>query len=148
MASGVKVSDDVKSKFEEIKKKKNHRYLIFHIKGEKIIEVEKVGGRDTTYEQFLGEITGAGPDDCRYGVFDFEYMHQCQGTSDSTKKEKLFLMSWCPDTAKIKKKMLYSSSFDALKRSLVGVQKYIQATDESEAAKETVEDQLRKMDRV
>lgn len=35
-------------------------------------------------------------------------------------------MLWCPDTAKVKKKMLYSSSFDALKKSLVGVQKYIQ----------------------
>ena len=62
----------------------------------------------------------------RYGVFDFEYTHQCQGTSEATKKEKLFLISWCPDTAKIKKKMLYSSSFDALKKCLVGVQKYIQ----------------------
>ena len=41
-------------------------------------------------------------------------------------KEKLLLMSWCPDTARIKKKMLYSSSFDALKKCLVGVQKYIQ----------------------
>lgn len=44
----------------------------------------------------------------------------------ASKKQKLFLMSWCPDTAKVKKKMLYSSSFDALKKSLVGVQKYIQ----------------------
>ena len=62
----------------------------------------------------------------RYGVFDFEYTHQCQGTTEASKKEKLFLMSWCPDSAKIKKKMLYSSSFDALKKCLVGVQKYIQ----------------------
>lgn len=38
---------------------------------------------------------------CRYGLFDFEYMHQCQGTSESSKKQKLFLMSWCPDTAKV-----------------------------------------------
>ena len=69
-------------------------------------------------------------------------------------------------SAKIKKKMLYSSSFDALKKCLVGVQKYIQvklfsvnyyllftnlfpqATDESEASEEEVENQLRKMDRV
>ena len=36
-----------------------------------------------------------------YGLFDFEYMHQCQGTSESSKKQKLFLMSWCPDTAKV-----------------------------------------------
>ena len=49
-----------------------------------------------------------------------------QGTSEKTRKEKLLLMSWCPDTARIKKKMLYSSSFDALKKCLVGVQKYIQ----------------------
>jgi len=84
----------------------------------------------------------------RYGVYDFEYTHQCQGTTEASKKEKLFLMSWCPDSAKIKKKMLYSSSFDALKKCLVGVQKYIQATDESEASAESVEEQLRKTDRV
>ena len=53
-----------------------------------------------------------------------------------------------PDTAQIKKKMLYSSSFDALKRSLVGVTKYIQATDLSEASKESVEEKLRSTDRV
>lgn len=46
-----------------------------------------------------------------------------------TKKQKLFLMSWCPDTAKIKKKMLYSSSFDALKHALEGVGKYIQVRE-------------------
>jgi cofilin len=49
-----------------------------------------------------------------------------QGTTETSKKQKLFLMSWCPDTARIKKKMLYSSSFDALKKALVGVHKYIQ----------------------
>jgi len=148
MASGVKVDEAVKMKFDDIKKKKSHRYLVFYIKDEKMICVEKVGGRDSNYSQFLAELTSCGPDDCRYGLFDFEYTHQCQGTTEASKKEKLFLMSWCPDSAKIKKKMLYSSSFDALKKCLVGVQKYIQATDESEASEEEVENQLRKMDRV
>merc|ERR1712130_1037427 len=86
------------------------------------------------FQEFLQDLYVGGPDDCRYGVFDFEYTHQCQGTTEASKKEKLFLISWCPDSAKIKKKMLYSSSFDALKKCLVGVQKYIQATDESEAS--------------
>jgi len=113
-----------------------------------MICVEKIGERESNYNDFLHDLTIAGPGDCRYGVFDFEYTHQCQGTSEATKKEKLFLISWCPDTAKIKKKMLYSSSFDALKKCLVGVQKYIQATDEAEASAECVEEQLRKMDRV
>ena len=49
-----------------------------------------------------------------------------QGTTESSKKQKLFLMNWCPDSAKIKKKMLYASSFDNLKKSLGGVHKFIQ----------------------
>ena len=73
-------------------------------------------------------ISKAGESECRYGLYDFEYEHQCQGTTEVSKKQKLFLMSWCPDTARIKKKMLYSSSFDALKKALVGVHKYIQVS--------------------
>ena len=55
-------------------------------------------------------------------------LNRCLCVLQASKKQKLFLMSWCPDTAKVKKKMLYSSSFDALKKSLVGVQKYIQVS--------------------
>lgn len=88
-----------------------------------------------------------GPEECRYGLFDFEYTHQCQGTSDISKKQKLFIMLWCPDTASVKKKMIYSSSFDALKRALPGLSKSIQATDLGEASRETVEDTLRRNDR-
>merc|ERR1712046_139966 len=106
------------------------------------------GDRDASYDAFLNDLQRGGDSECRYGLYDFEYEHQCQGTTDSSKKQKLFLMSWCPDSAKIKKKMLYSSSFDALKKSLVGVHKYIQATDASEASEEAVEKQLRSTDRV
>lgn len=56
-------------------------------------------------------------------------------------------MSWTPDTARIKMKMLYSSSFHALKAALVGVSKYIQATDLAEASEESVEEKLRATDR-
>merc|ERR1712154_143396 len=115
MASGVKVDEAVKIKYDDIKKKKTHRYLVFYIKDEKMICVEKVGTRDAPYSSFLTDLKAAGDEDC---------------------------------SAKIKKKMLYSSSFDALKKCLVGVQKYIQATDESEASEEEIEQQLRKTDRV
>merc|ERR1712066_724275 len=115
MASGVKVDEVVKLKYDDIKKKKSYRYLVFYIKDEKVIQVEKVGDRNADYQEFLQDLYVGGPDDCRYGVFDFEYTHQCQGTTEAWKKEKLYL-----------------SSFDALKKCLVGVQKYIQGTDESE----------------
>lgn len=42
-ASGVKVSEEVKLKFDEVKKKKTYRYVIFYIKEEKAISVEKTG---------------------------------------------------------------------------------------------------------
>ena len=65
MASGVKVDEAVKIKYDDIKKKKTHRYLVFYIKDEKMICVEKVGGRDTNYGMFLNDLTSCGPDDCR-----------------------------------------------------------------------------------
>merc|ERR1711970_1606009 len=148
MSSGVAVADDCKNTFEEIKKAKKHRYIVFYIKDEKSITVESVGARDAEYGLFLADLMKGGEGECRYGLYDFEYEHQCQGAAETSKKQKLFLMSWCPDSARIKKKMLYSSSFDALKKSLVGVHKYIQATDMSEACCENVEKQLRSTDRM
>jgi len=90
----------------------------------------------------LDYLNGLGPDECRYGLIDFEFEHACEGAAD-TKRSKLILMIWCPDTARIKKKMLYSSSFDALKSSLEGIGKYIQATDMSEAAPECILEKIK-----
>jgi len=146
MSSGVAVSDECKIKFEDIKKHQRHRFVVFHIKDDKCIAVETLGEPGSSYEDFLSALQKEGPTECRYGIYDFEYMHQGQGT-EAISKKKLVLMIWCPENAKVKKKMLYSSSFDALKRALVGIHKYIQATDISEASEETVEKQLRAMDR-
>ena len=50
----------------------------------------------------------------------------------------------CPESAKIKQKMLYSSSYDALKKALVGVYKYVQACDYEEASQEEIEKAFQK----
>lgn len=42
-ASGVTVSDACKTTYEEIKKDKKHRYVVFYIKDEKQIDVEVIG---------------------------------------------------------------------------------------------------------
>ena len=81
-ASGVTVADICKTTYEEIKKDKKHRYVIFYIKDEKQIDVEVIGPRDATYDQFLEDLQKGGSGECRYGLFDFEYTHQCQGTSE------------------------------------------------------------------
>ncbi|XP_050502612.1 cofilin/actin-depolymerizing factor homolog [Diabrotica virgifera virgifera] len=146
MASGVTVADACKKVHEEIKRDKKHRFAIFYIKDGKQIDVEHIGERNAEYDDFLTKLQEGGANECRYGLFDFEYMHQCQGTSESTKKQKLFLMSWCPETASVKKKMVYASSFEYLKKALV-IQKSIQATDLAEASITAVEEKLRSTDR-
>merc|ERR1719427_133076 len=112
-----------------------------------MIDIETTGDREKVYDDYLKHLGELGPDECRYGLYDFEYDHQCQGTTEVSKKQKLFLMIWCPDTARIKKKMLYSSSFDALKHALEGVGKYIQATDMAEASYDCVLEKCRSTDR-
>ena len=62
--------------------------------------------------------------------------------------KKLILLLWCPDSAKVKDKMLYSSNFDAIKKALDGVQKYFQATDLSEASLEEIMAKIRQSDRI
>jgi len=147
MASGVTVKDECVTAFEDVKKNKTYRYIVLRILDESIIDIEKLGDRDATYDDYLKHLTSLGENECRYGVFDFEYVHQPEGTTDSIPKQKLILMTWCPDTAKIKKKMLYSSSFDALKRKFKGVSKYIQATDMAEASYDSILEKFRATDR-
>ena len=51
---------------------------MFFIKDEKFITVEKMGGRDASYDDFLTDLQSGGEGECRYGLYDFEYEHQCQ----------------------------------------------------------------------
>lgn len=81
-ASGVTVADVCKTTYEEIKKDKKHRYVIFYIKDERQIDVEVIGPRDAAYDAFLEDLQKGGAGECRYGLYDFEYTHQCQGTSE------------------------------------------------------------------
>lgn len=76
------MADVCKTTYEEIKKDKKHRYVIFYIKDEKQIDVEVIGPRDAAYDAFLEDLQKGGSGECRYGLFDFEYTHQCQGTSE------------------------------------------------------------------
>jgi cofilin len=82
------------------------------------------------YEKFVAALP---KDDCRYAVYDFEYEHE-----DGGKRSKILFVLWSPDTAKIKSKMLYTSSKDALRKKLVGIGTEIQATDAGEIDRQTV----------
>lgn len=46
------------------------------------IVVLQYGDRDASYDDYLQHLSNVGPEQCRYGLYDFEYEHACQGTSD------------------------------------------------------------------
>jgi len=68
--SGVTVTDDVVSEFQQIKIGKKYSYIQMKISDDKkVIEMEKTVDT-STYEDFVKQF----PDnDCRYAVYDFEY---------------------------------------------------------------------------
>ncbi|CAL1297389.1 unnamed protein product [Larinioides sclopetarius] len=145
MSSGVTVSTAAKQVYEEVKKDKKYRYIVYHIKDEKVIDVEVTGPREATYPEFLEQLQKY-KNECRYCVFDFPANIPVDGGQEksSMSVDRLILMTWCPESSKIKQKMLYSSSYDALKKALVGVYKYVQACDFEEASQEAIEDAFRK----
>ena len=47
---------------------------------------------------------------------------------------------YCPETARIKEKMIYASSFDTVKRAFKGIKKAVKIYDESDLNEEFVKE--------
>ena len=106
---------------------------------------DHTGPRDGTYKNFLEELNKY-KTDCRYCVFDFPVNIPVEESQEASSMSvnRLVLMRWCPEQTKVKQKMLYSSSYEALKRALVDIYKYVQACEYSEASKEAIDDVVSK----
>jgi len=120
--TGITVSNDCVTEFNEFKLRAKSRYLVFKIEGTEI-KIEKTGPPTASYDDFLGALPA---DDCRYAVFHFEY------TQSDGKRSKIVFFLWAPESSKIKSKMMYAGTKDTLKKSLQGLQIEIQGTDKSE----------------
>lgn len=139
-SSGVSVNDAVIQAYNELKTGRKFKYVFFKINDELTeIVVEKEGPANATYDQFLDELKSVPKDDCRYCVFDFEWE-----TAESGKRNKICFYAWCPETAKLKKKMIYASSKDSLRKKLVGIGAEIQGTDFAEVSYESVFERVSK----
>lgn len=125
-STGVEVADEVVSAFNDFKLQQGEklRYIIFSIENKKTIVISEKGERSKTYDDFCSALPD---DDCRYGLIDLDFT-----TTDGRPTSKLVLITWNPDTASVRSKMLYSGSKEALKTALNGVGVHINATDRSE----------------
>ncbi|KAJ7132945.1 actin cross-linking [Mycena filopes] len=131
-SSGVAVSSDCLTQFQQLKLGKKFKYIIFGLNKDntEIVVLNTSDSQD--YDTFLTELPEA---ECRWAVYDLEFEKE-----DGGKRNKIVFYSWSPDTAKVKAKMVFASSKDALRRSLVGIAVEIQGTDFSEVSHEAVLD--------
>jgi len=135
--TGIAIHDDCVNRFNELKLAHSYRYVLFKMSPDlKHVVLEKTAPSSASWEDFERDLP---KDDCRYGIFDFEY------EKDGGRREKIVFVVWCPETSSIKSKMLYTSTRDALKKKLVGIGTEVQATDASEIARDCV---LEKVDRI
>lgn len=133
MASGIGLNDACVSTFQELKLGKKHKYIVYGINDTKTEIIPLGTSASADYQDFLGHLPSG---DCRWAVYDVEY-DQGEG-----KRNKLVFVSWSPDGASIKSKMLYASSKDALRRALVGIGTEVQATEADEISHDAVVDKV------
>ncbi|KAI9276585.1 hypothetical protein BY458DRAFT_505419 [Sporodiniella umbellata] len=130
MSSGVNATDECITLFTELKLRKKYKYIIYKLSDNNAEIVADKAAESGNYESFLEELPENEP---RYAVYDFDYEKPEEG-----QRNKIVFYAWIPDTAKVRHKMLYASSKDALRRKLVGVAIEIQGTDASEVDYEAV----------
>jgi len=143
VGSGVTVMDDCVKEFENMKKSRAYYGIVHKLSQDlKFIEVDKkfenpTGEEtDTTveeYQKFANYLLAMEEEkDCRYACYDVRFT-----TGEGVRRNKLVFITFCPENAKIKHKMVYSSSKDTLKSKLIGILD-VQANDASDLALDNI----------
>jgi len=133
----LNITDECVTRFTELKLSHTYRYVIFRV-NESLTDVvvDTTGDHSSSFSEFVSALPSS---DCRYAVFDFEY-----DVEGSTRSKIVFVL-WSPDSSRIKAKMLYTTTKDALKKKLVGIGVDIQATDLSEIDVSTVLEKVKSL---
>ncbi|MFC9740530.1 actin-binding ADF family protein [Streptomyces noursei] len=129
MGTEVTVSDDCLKKFQELKRDKKLKYIVFDFNKDETEIIVLKSSSSWDYDEFLEDLPET---ECRWAVYDFEF------DKGEGKRNKLLFFSWTPDAAKVKQKMSAASAKHTLRKQLVGIALEIQGTDTSEVSFETV----------
>ncbi|KAJ1455042.1 hypothetical protein M885DRAFT_520976 [Pelagophyceae sp. CCMP2097] len=128
MSTGITVSDAVIAKFDAFKLKKvgDVKYITMVINKTEVV-LESEYPKSMSMEDFMNTLENAP----KFVLIDHEYK-----TNDGRDADKICLVSWIPDTAKVKDKMVASGTKEAVKSALTGIAININATDKSECSAE------------
>jgi len=131
--SGVKLASPCVDAYQQVKKDKL-KYATFKLNDKKteiVLEASEKYSKPVTpdaFEQFLSLLPDS---ECRYAVYHaIVTLEDDSGTKAD--RDKIVFISWAPDNASIKTKMLHSSSKDAIKKAFEGVAIEFQLSGEDE----------------
>lgn len=119
LASGVSITDECISAFNELRMGKGKvKFVIYKVgSNKKEVVVDEVG-HDQDYEVFREKLTSARDDKGnvapRYAVYDVEY----ELGAGEGKRSKIVFISWVPTEAPTFQSMLYASTREPLKNAL------------------------------
>lgn len=131
------MSNEAKVVYEDVKRNKSFRYIIYTIRDEKEIIIETKGPRTTTYQDFLLHMKTF-KDQCRYILYDYP----TYSVDPPIEVDRLLLITWCPDSATVRDKILFASTNNILRDVFSGVYRHVQACDFDELSQKDIEDIL------
>ncbi|MFF3062434.1 actin-binding ADF family protein [Streptomyces sp. NPDC057909] len=123
MTRGIPVEDSCIEAFHELKSKRNVNTVIYRLSNNLETVIPDFKG-NLTHDELLKGLPVA---ETRFVVYDLVF-----ATADGTRKDKIVLISWCPESAKGEERIAHSTTCDTLQNLLDGVQVYVQATDLSD----------------
>ncbi|KAH0800496.1 putative actophorin [Histomonas meleagridis] len=125
MFTGIIVHDECMPVFNDFKIGHKYRYVLFTFSDdERFIVVDKTGPKDTTYDQFLDDLP---QNDVCFAVYDYDFTND-----DGNLRNRLLFISWVPNSAPARKKMISASTRISFKNALPGVGLSIQANSYAE----------------
>ncbi|XP_075727260.1 cofilin/actin-depolymerizing factor homolog isoform X2 [Rhipicephalus microplus] len=133
MSTGMTFSDEAKAVNEARKTDKKYRYVIYKVVGESVIDAEATGERSAPLENFLEELRPREAGQCRCAVYDYPVT-----ADDGTTTDKTFLITWLPNGANTRQRMLYLSAYETLRQQVTGIDKFLEA-----ASVEELEDSMK-----
>eukprot|EP00300_Choanocystis_sp_HF-7_P027788 c33021_g1_i1.p2 GENE.c33021_g1_i1~~c33021_g1_i1.p2 ORF type:complete len:141 (-),score=41.92 c33021_g1_i1:23-445(-) len=139
MATGIAVDDACVTAFQELKLGHKHKFVTFQINdGRTAVNPLSFGAAGSSWDDFIAALP---PNECRYAIYDFDF-----STADGAQRNKVTFIVWTPDVCKVKDKMLYAGTKDAVKKRFEGIQVEIQATDRSEIEFDVVKEKAARFD--
>lgn len=153
LTGGIGIDDAIINAWTECVKDKKRKYLLLKLdkKNEHLLidcEDDPAEAEEGKFDEFIEKFPS---DECRYGLYKLNIT--VEGGYGTSPRNKNIMISWAPENAKIKNKMVHASTKETLKEKLegtgssvgCGIDKVIACDSEAELQSDNLIEELSSM---